>query len=55
MRICVNKIEAKTVSLYMGHSDVQTTLRIYTHLEQLNRAVFLNGKMAENKKLQLLK
>ena len=48
-------IEAKTVSLYMGHSDVLTTLRIYTHPEQLNRAVFLNGKMTENEKLEHLK
>ena len=39
----------------MGHSDVQTTLRIYTHPEQLNRAVFLNGKMTENEKLEHLK
>ena len=55
IQICVNKIEAKTVSLYMGHSDVQTTLRIYTHPEQLNRAVFLNGKLTENEKLEHLK
>ena len=39
----------------MGHSDVQTTLRIYTHPEQLNRAVFLNGKLTENEKLEHLK
>lgn len=55
IQICVNKIEAKTVSLYMGHSDVQTTLRIYTHPEQLNRAVFLNGKLTEDEKLKHLK
>lgn len=55
IQICVNKMDAKTVSLYMGHSDVQTTLRIYTHPEQLNRAVFLNGKLTESEKLEHLK
>ena len=55
IQICVNKLDAKTVSLYMGHSNVQTTLKIYTHPEQLNREIFLDGNLTEDEKNEHLR
>lgn len=55
IQICVNKLDIKTVSLYMGHSTVETTLRIYTHPEQLDRETFLNGSLKEEEKLEILR
>ncbi len=55
IQICVNKIDVKTVSLWMGHSNIQTTLRIYTHPEHLDRGIFLSGNLSETEKLELLK
>lgn len=30
-RLIENRVDVKTVSLLLGHADVQTTLRIYVH------------------------
>lgn len=37
IQVCVEKIDIKTVSLWLGHSTIDTTLSIYTHPEQLDR------------------
>lgn len=50
IQVCVNEIEVKTVSLWMGHSDVNTTLQYYTHPEQLDRATFLRGDLTQKEK-----
>lgn len=54
IQICVRKIDVKTVSLWLGHSTIETTLRIYTHPEQLDRATFLSGTLQENEKNAIL-
>lgn len=53
--ICVQKLDAKTVSLWMGHSTVGMTLQTYTHPEQLDKALFYNGSLSEEEKLTLLR
>ncbi len=53
--ICVDKLDAKTVSLYMGHSTVETTLKYYTHPEQLDRALFLNGELSPGEKVERMR
>lgn len=53
IKICVEKIDIKTVSLLMGHSTVATTLRIYTHPEQLDKGTFLNGGLSDDEKLAI--
>lgn len=53
--ICVQKLDAKTVSLWMGHSTVGMTLQTYTHPEQLDKALFYNGNLREEEKLESLK
>lgn len=53
--ICVQKLDAKTVSLYMGHSTVTMTLTTYTHPEQLNQALFFDGSKTEEEKLSIMK
>lgn len=55
IQICVNKLDVKTVSLYMGHSNVQTTLKTYTHPEQLDREIFLDGSLTEDEKNEHLR
>ena len=55
IQICVNKIDIKTVSLWMGHSTIDTTLRIYTHPEQLDKGTFLNGSLSETEKNTIYK
>ena len=39
----------------MGHSNVQTTLKTYTHPEQLNREIFLDGSLTEDEKNEHLR
>ena len=39
----------------MGHSTIQTTLRIYTHPERLDLATFLRGDLTEEEKKVILK
>ncbi len=55
IKICVEKIDVKTVSLLMGHSTVDTTLNRYTHPEQLDKGTFLNGALNNNEKLTIYK
>lgn len=55
IKICVEKIDVKTVSLLMGHSTVDTTLNRYTHPEQLDKGAFLNGALNDNEKLTIYK
>ena len=51
IQICVEKIDVKTVSLWMGHSTVDTTLNRYTHPEQLDKGTFLNGGLSDAEKV----
>lgn len=53
--MCVQKLDPKTVALYMGHSDPTTTLKIYTHPEQLDRALFFNGSLSDEEKTAKLR
>lgn len=53
IQICCNKIDVKTVSLWMGHSTVDTTLNRYTHPEQLDKGTFLNGGLCDDEKLAI--
>lgn len=55
IQICVENIDEKTVSLWMGHSDITTTLEIYTHPEQLDRATFLRGDLSKDEKKAVYK
>lgn len=55
IQICCNKIDVKTVSLWMGHSNIETTLKYYTHPEQLDKATFLRGDLAEDEKTAIYK
>lgn len=55
LQICVEKIDVKTVSLWLGHSNIETTLRIYTHPEQLDRAIFLRGDLTDEEKLAIMR
>lgn len=50
IQICVEKINTKTVSLWMGHKTINTTLQIYTHPEKLDKTTFLRGDMTEEEK-----
>ncbi len=54
-KICVEKIDVKTISLLMGHSTVDTTLNRYTHPEQLDKGTFLNGGLSDDEKLAIYK
>ena len=53
--ICVQKLDVKTVSLWMGHTTVDMTLNTYTHPEQLDKGVFFNGSLTEEEKLSVLR
>ena len=55
IQCCCNGVDVKTVSLWMGHSTIQTTLRIYTHPERLDLATFLRGDLTEEEKKVILK
>ncbi len=52
--ICVQKLDPKTVSLYMGHSSPITTLNIYTHPEQLDEELFFDGSLSDSEKVAKL-
>ena len=52
--ICVQKLDPKTVALYMGHSDPFVTLNTYTHPEQLNEKLFFDGSISDKEKLEIL-
>lgn len=53
IQICCEKVDIKTVSLWMGHSTVDTTLKIYTHPEQLDKGCFLRGDLTEKQKTEI--
>lgn len=53
--ICVQKLDPKTVALYMGHSNPTVTLNIYTHPEQLDKELFYDGSKPDEEKLILYK
>ena len=36
-------VDIKTAQRYLGHADVQTTLKIYTHLSETKQAQSLNA------------
>ena len=55
LQICVENVDIKTVSLWLGHSNIETTLRIYTHPEQLDRAIFLRGDLTNGEKITILR
>lgn len=55
IQVCVEKIDIKTVSLWLGHSTIDTTLRIYTHPEQLDNGTFLRGDLSEIEKIDIYK
>lgn len=50
IQICVENVNPKTVSLWLGHATIETTLRIYTHPEQLDKGTFLRGNLTEEEK-----
>lgn len=50
VQICVEKVDVKTVSLWMGHSTIDTTVKIYTHPEQLDVGIFLRGDISNEEK-----
>lgn len=54
IQICCNKIDVKTVSLWMGHSQIHTTLDRYTHPEQLDLPNFLRGDLTEDEKVSIM-
>lgn len=53
IQVCVEKVDIKTVSLLMGHSTIDMTLRVYTHPEQLDRGTFLRGDLTTDEKLEV--
>ena len=50
VQICVEQVDVKTVSLWMGHSTIDTTVNIYTHPEQLDSGTFLRGNISNDEK-----
>ena len=38
-----------------GHSNIETTLKYYTHPEQLDKATFLRGDLSEDEKTVIYK
>ena len=55
IQICVEKVDVKTVSLWMGHSTINTTVNIYTHPEQLDGGTFLRGDINSDEKNAIYK
>lgn len=53
--VCVKKLDPKTVSIYMGHSDIAITLKTYTHPEQLDKKLFYDGSKSESEKIELMR
>ena len=53
IQICVEKVNVKTVSLWLGHSTIDTTLQTYTHPEQLDKGTFLRGDLTEDEKISV--
>lgn len=55
IQICVAKQDVKTVSLLLGHSGVEMTLKTYTHPEQLDKGTFLRGDLSDADKMTIYK
>ena len=55
IQICVEKVDVKTVSLWLGHSTIDTTVNIYTHPEQLDSGTFLRGDIGNDEKTTVYK
>lgn len=55
IKMCVEKLDPKTVSLYLGHTTTNMTLTRYTHPEQLDKGLFYNGSLSETDKLARLR
>lgn len=53
IQICVEKVDVKTVSLWLGHSNTETTLNTYTHPEQLDNGTFLRGDLNNSEKIAI--
>ena len=54
IQICVLGIPANTVALWMGHADAATTMRIYTHPEDLAPDIYFSGAYTETEKIEIL-
>ena len=55
LQLCIDKLDPKTVSLIMGHSNINTTLGRYTHPEQLDKGLFLRGDLSDQEKLAIMR
>ena len=54
IQICVCGIPANTVALWLGHADAATTMRIYTHPEDLAPDIYYSGGISEVEKRVIL-
>ena len=54
VQICVLGINVNTVALWMGHANPSTTMKIYTHPENLAPDIFFSGLHSEAEKLEIL-
>ncbi len=55
IQICALQIPTNTVSKWLGHSDPATTMRIYTHPEDLAPDIYYSGLYSEDEKIAILK
>ena len=55
IQICIEKVPVNTVALWLGHSDASTTMKIYTHPEDLAPDIYFSGKYSEEEKNAILK
>ena len=55
LKVCCDKLDTKTVSILLGHSNVLTTLKYYTHPETLDKGLFLRGDLSESQKLGIMR
>ena len=54
VQICICGIPANTVALWLGHADAATTMRIYTHPEDLAPDIYYSGTYSEPEKHEIL-
>lgn len=48
-------MDPKTAAIFLGHSNVVTTLKYYTHPELLDKGLFLRGDLSEAQKVEVLR